>query len=327
MNIANRAIMRIKVMTGQEINWSEHRKCFGGLNKDITFYVIRRCDELAGVNSHFISAMGHIRYALRNGWIPIVDMQNYPNALLEEYEVGAKNAWEFYFKQPCNYCLEEVYNSKNVILSSGFPHQVYPNDTMEFFTRRELIQMWHRYFQKYLGFSNQLQKEIDVRYTQYFADKKGEKVLGLFLRGTDYISLRPYEHPVQPSIEMALSKTHEIIEEQGCQWVFLVTEDQSILESFQKEFRKKLFFVQEQQRFKEMLPGEHIAEHSFHRDNDRYLKGMEGLIQMGLLTKCNCLAAGRTSGSVAAMVMQPDYEYTYFWNLGRYGIDDELDKV
>ena len=317
MNIANRARKKIRVMIGQEINWSEHKKCFGGLNRDITFYVIRRCDTLAGVNSHFISVMGHLRYALKNGWVPIVDMQNYPNALLDEDEVGVKNAWEFYFKQPCGYCLEEVYSSKNVILSSGFPLQFYPNDNMEFFTRYELIQMWHQYFQKYLGFSDQLQSEIDVRYTQYFADKKKGKVLGLFLRGTDYVSLQPYEHPVQPSIEMAVAKTYEIIKEQGCQWVFLVTEDQNILERFRKEFHEKLFYV----------PGEHIAEHSFHREHDRYLKGMEGLIQMGLLMKCSCLAAGRTSGSVAAMVMQPDYEYTYFWNLGRYGIDDELDKI
>jgi hypothetical protein len=47
----------------------------------------------------------------------------------------------------------------------------------------------------------------------------------------------------------------------------------------------------------------------------------------GGLTQCDCLISGRTSGAVAAMVIQPKYDYTYFWNLGRYGVDDEIEKV
>lgn len=52
-------------MTGKDIDWSEHMKRFGDLNPDKTFYVVRREDRLAGVNSHFISNMGYIRYALQ----------------------------------------------------------------------------------------------------------------------------------------------------------------------------------------------------------------------------------------------------------------------
>lgn len=327
MNVLQRVSKRIKIIFGKEIDWSEHKKSFGNLHPDITFYVIRRSERYAGINSHFISNMGHIRYALKRGWVPIIDMKNYPNALLDDKEVGEKNSWDYYFKQPCSYTLEEVYQSKNVILSDGMPKQVYPNDNMEFFTRPDLINMWHKYFVKYLGFSDELQKKINQKYQQYFGDKKDDRVLGVFLRGTDYLSMKPYEHPVQPSISEAIEKTKQVMEEKSCQWCFLVTEDLNILSEYQKEFGEHLIYIKEQERYGAMQPGQYIAEYTFQRENDRYLKGMEGLTQIGILLQCNCFIGGRTSGSVAAMVMQPEYDYTYFWNLGRYGIDDILDNV
>ena len=61
---------------------------YGELNPDTTFYVIRRSDGHAGINSQFNTNLGHVRYAVNNGWIPVIDMQNYPNAYLEETKAG-----------------------------------------------------------------------------------------------------------------------------------------------------------------------------------------------------------------------------------------------
>lgn len=41
-----------------------------------------------------------IEYALRNDYIPVVDMQNYRNQYLEDAEIGSVNAWEKFFEQP-----------------------------------------------------------------------------------------------------------------------------------------------------------------------------------------------------------------------------------
>lgn len=327
MNIVARAVRRAKILTGLSVNWSEHRKSFGNKNPDKVFYVIRRSDCLAGVNSHFITNMGHIRYALLKGYIPIVDMQNYPNALLEAEEIGKANAWERYFKQPCSYSLEEVYQSKNVILSEGTHMRVYPNDSMEFFTRPELVELWHSYWEKYLGFSKEMESAIEEKSKQYLGeDILAQRVCGVFLRGTDYVSIKPYEHPVQPSVQQAIKKAEYVADKYSCRWIFLVTEDLYILDSFRQAFGDNLIYIKDQERYGALEKGVHIAEYSFNRPMDRYLKGVECLTQMGLLMKCNCLIGGRTSGSVACMVMQPSYEYTFFWNLGRYGIDDILEK-
>lgn len=328
MNLAKRAYHKVNIILGKEIDWSEHRKSFGDLHPDKTFYVIRRSDSHAGINSQFNTDLGHVRYAINRGWIPVIDMQNYSNEYLEPGEEGYKNAWDFYFKQPFGeqYSLDEIYQSRNVVLSSGEPLPVCPNDSMEFFTRLDLIRMWSRYFHKYVGFSPSLSQEMNKKYLQYLAGKEEGGILGVSLRGTDYLA-KPYQHPVQPSIEQALELTGRVMQEQRCEWVYLAAEDVRILDAYQSEFGDKLVYVKEVEMYDKLLPGENITGHSFDRENDKYLRGMEYMTQKALLTKCNCLIGGRTSGNVAVMVWQPEYDYTYFWNLGRYGIDDEIDEV
>ena len=50
-----------------------------------------------------------------------------------------------------------------------------------------------------------------------------------------------------------------------------------------------------------------------------YHKDKDYLMAIYLLSKCRALVAGRTSGSVAAMIISEGYEDIYFWNRGRYG--------
>lgn len=303
----------------------ERKKRYGTRNGDVTYYVIRRDAENAGINSYFITNLGHIVWGLKHGWVPIVDMKNYSNAYLKNNELGEKNAWEYYFNQPaeCNVSLEEVYKSKNVILSSGYAPKAYPSDSMDFFTRKETMILWHDYFVHHVGFSKVLTDEVTIYYNKYLADKliRGERILCVSLRGCGYWNSRPYGHPVQPTIEQAIRKTYEVMKQYNCQWVYLATEDIEIENKYTDEFKDKLIFYKERKMYKD-LKGEDAVYYSFDRENDEYLKGMEYEVQMILGTYCNCFIGGRTSGNVAAMVFNPYYDYTYFWNLGRYGIDD-----
>ncbi len=76
--------------------------------------------------------------------------------------------------------------------------------------------MLHTYFRKYVGVSEEIQRQIDIRYRQYMQAKKKERILGVFLRGTDYVSVKPYEHSRQPSVEEAIQKSKEVIQSQNC---------------------------------------------------------------------------------------------------------------
>ena len=62
---------------------------------------------------------GACAYAVKQGYIPVIDMQNGRNTYLEEGKVGRENAWEYYFEQPCGYRLADIRDAKNVILSDG----------------------------------------------------------------------------------------------------------------------------------------------------------------------------------------------------------------
>jgi hypothetical protein len=115
------------------------KRHYGKLYPEKTFYVIRRPEPGAGLFSNFHWALGHIIYAQKEKYIPIVDMKNYKTYYNEIESInGSKNAWEYYFEQPSSYTLEQVYKSKNVILGTiEYFHDLVPSflETEEQITR------------------------------------------------------------------------------------------------------------------------------------------------------------------------------------------------
>ena len=143
---------------------------------------------------------------------------------------------------------------------------------------------------------------------------------GVLARGTDYIMLRPYQHPIQPEPDEIIRKTKEVIEQEQCEYVYLATEDNKIYEMFKAVFGDKLLSMNVQ-RFAS-TDNKLISDVIKEKKYDRRQQGMEYLATIELLARCNCLVAGRAGGSVAAMVLAGGYEYAYFYDLGLYGIDD-----
>ena len=75
-----------------------------------TLYIIRRLGKDGGFFSNWLYVLGHIRYARKKGYIPFVDMANYPTLYNEEYRINnTNNCWEYYFKQPVKMNLQDVY--------------------------------------------------------------------------------------------------------------------------------------------------------------------------------------------------------------------------
>ena len=59
-------------------------------------------------------------------------------------------------------------------------------------------------------------------------------------------------------------------------------------------------------------------------NRDPYERGIEYLTSIYLLSRCNGLVAGRTTGTVGACIMAEKYEFRYIFSLGRYGVEDEI---
>ncbi len=78
-----------------QMNWNQHYlRLYNSGGK--TYYIIRRRDQLVGLFSNYIVFAGQIRFALQNGWLPVIDMKNYPNMYLDPKLLGKVNSWEYY---------------------------------------------------------------------------------------------------------------------------------------------------------------------------------------------------------------------------------------
>ena len=278
------------------------------------YMIIRRNGNHLGLFSYVITNMGAINYALKNNMIPIIDMMNVQNMYLEEKDVSKKNAWEFYFEQPCNIGLGDVNIDDCLISEKVFRNR--PSDSMRFFMNKKKNNYWKELSCKYLRLKPEVKRIIDNYQKQYFKSK--DKIVGVLCRGTDYINLKPFRHPVQPSISEMFNKIDEVIKNYKCNKVFLATEDEQVLNQFKQKYKNKLIY-HNQQRYSHTQK-EFLAYVSSERENDRFLRGLEYLTSIVLLSRCNCFVGGVTSGTVGVELFNPQYEYKYFFNEGRYGM-------
>ena len=101
-----------------EIDWSEHYLKKGSPNEP-TYYIIRSKYATIGLFCYYNFFAGQIKYALERGFVPVIDMQNFPNLYLPNELLGKENSWEYYFRQPLGIGLKTAYNGENVLLSDG----------------------------------------------------------------------------------------------------------------------------------------------------------------------------------------------------------------
>ena len=174
-------------------NLDEHYIRRGDPSKP-TCYISRPIYGGAGLFWHFAVFTGHIRYALSKGWLPVVDMQNYPNTYLAPEKLGKENAWEYYFEQPSRIGLEEVYNFENVILSSVKP-KMRPDSSMQF-TDKALADYRILVKKGLLKVKDEIAEEVAAVRGKLFSST--DRVLGVKLRGTDYVANKPKWHYIPP---------------------------------------------------------------------------------------------------------------------------------
>ena len=300
-----------------DTNWEEHYIKKGDPTKP-TYYIIRRRWETTGLLGRYNIFAGHIRYALSKGWLPVIDMQNYPNPHLPPDKLGKENSWEYFFEQPLRIGLKQAYSGENVILSNGEEILPRPYETMSFYENQNgILTEWRMLIKMgLLKIKPELYEEMLTMGKKLFPSN--ERVLGVLLRGTDYAIRRLPNHPIIPPIEFAISTVVAKLKEWNCKKVYLATEDKGIIKNFKKVFGDAcLIFDREYIDYKLNKP---ISLCRIDRQNDYFLQGKEYLTQIIILSMCNSLVAARCGGSVAAMLLTENFEHTYFFNLGRYGV-------
>lgn len=300
----------------QNVYKFKHRErifSYGPENPDKTFYIIGVNHSSAGLFAIVKSVFCHIYYAVGKGYIPIVDMLNFKSQLSDK-ESNA-NTWELYFEQPCSYTLDDIRNSKNIIRSASLP---YPKGVEIGFDTEIDENFYHKYHDSFLRYirpcksvKNYTRRKLDSIFNG------NNKILGVLCRGTDYTENRPKGHPVQPSIKQALEKVNSLISNTDYEFIFLATEDKRYYESFKNSFGDKLIFSGEK-LYEGMNGKKYLSEIPVANYSEKWNNIVDYYTTILILSKCNGLVAGLTCGSICAYLMSENYNYKFFWNLGRY---------
>ena len=305
-----------------KIKWRERDISRGAEYPDKKFYIIRRHSREAGLFSFFITNLGSIVKAVDEGYIPVIDMMNYPNSLIPESMVGKHNAWDDYFFQPSDYSMEDIARAKNIRLGSINAPEEYPDYNI--FNNKEKMELWRRYSKEFMMV---LPEHISSA-ESYIEDKfKGRRILGVLIRGTDYKNKRPSGHPIQPSIDMVIDRCRQVLKQKKCEYIYLATEDEEAYRDLSEAFPGKVFSYQKNRYHitgEEYLSDQlnkNLIEHKADPDEIQkaiYERNRQYLVSLIVLSKCTCLVAGATSGTIGTVLLSEGYEYQEIIDLGNY---------
>ena len=281
----------------------EHYESFGELNSDKTIYLIRKpYSNGEGLLSIFVYVMGRIDYADRNGMIPFVDLE----------KEGLPSRFARYFTLKTDLTREEVYKSKNVLLSGNGEKPVFPGWCN--WINTEFNEQKYALFEKYVTFSKEVHEQIQVFREQI----EPQKCLGLYMRGTDYIALKPGGHPIQPTFNELVEKIDSFMAEESLEKIFMVTEDVMLYQQAKERYGDNLLVLSEDEFVTDYKSGEMILDAVSRKGNVDDVN-MTYLMKIMLLSECCAFVGGRTNGSSVANALNGGkYKKRFVYDVGYY---------
>ena len=303
----------------------ERKVRFGDLNKDKTFYIIRSINHksrfyVGPVNNLFANyfyVISHLQYAKNNGWIPVVDQLNYPVYNSVSCSInGSNNAWEYFWKQPSDYTLEEVYNSYNVVLSkqnwfSEYDMGYEKNNYLD----KDIITFYANLSEK-IQLNEEVKKILTIKCESFFPDNG--KILGVNYRFGGH-SLNHYDaaygHPIQPDIKLLTELVLNVMQDKGFKYVFLASDTTEGIEYFKNILQDKLLYVK-RNRLSEQF--DRSSTKQYLKNMDLYTHTLEYIYEMEILSRCNGLIGSINSGFRYAIIKNNNkFEYL---NVLDYGL-------
>lgn len=273
-------------------------------SEDIIYAI--RFFKKEGLMSILYKACEHLEYAEMQGYTPYVDMKHFPTI----YQCDG-NAWECFFEQPVK---PEKLNKKGkkVILAwtSRPPktkwYEVYWAEAFDNYREK------NRIFSDYIRIKPDILKKIDEIGYQLSI----ENCIGLLVRGTDYASLKPEGHPIQPELSDVMKKLEEFLEKYQTK-CFLVTEDKEIRSKIMERFGNQIVTIPDDITIDTYQQGKMLGD-SIEKDRS-IIVGERYLEKIVLLSRCRYLIASKTNGSLMALIMNNEtYEDCWLFDCGMY---------
>ena len=267
-----------------------------------------------GLLAYYYSYLGCVHEYIINGYIPIIDLISHPNIFNGFNTNITKNPWEEFFFQPYKYTLESVKKyAKNIKYIQCYSGYKGPNFNV--FNNLILKKFWHNFAHKYIPIKDEIIYEANKYFKLLF--KKNKNILGVLMRGTDYISKKPHHHSIQPTEEMVFKDIERIEKKINYDYIFITTEDDLIREKFIKKYRKRLKYIKSKININYDYKKKQLL--AFNKNicgNLNYMKIY--LINILILSKCLDIITSKTAGSIVAFILNEGFRNKKVYDLGYY---------
>jgi hypothetical protein len=259
-------------------------KTFGNKNPKKIFFIIRRTPG-AGFFSNLCFVLHNLLICEKLKMIPVIDMENYPTIYNCKVKINnSYNAWSYYFKPVSNYKLNEVYQSKNVVLcdnktsKNNLFNKINYTSNFKYFNGFQYLTKEHKkIFKKYIVINNKILDNVNN-----FCQKKFKgKILGVCFRGTD--QKKAGYHPYPATEEQMLTATNALIKKYKFDNIYVCTEDINYLNLYKKAYGNKILYYENPRTNDEKDLFDGIDK------KHRYKIGLGNLIDMILLSKTDHL--------------------------------------
>ena len=281
---------------------------------NLTFAIIK-CKKFSvtGLFCLFKFYLYSLTKYLNNGFIPIIDLSSFPNLYNGfKIEINKTNPWELFFYQPFGYTLEEVKkNAKKIqYFECDFPKHLNHRD---FYLNNALIDFYHNIAIKYVPIKENIIKEANMIREKLF--KGSNNILGILQRGTDYISLKPKNHPIPPKNEIIFRDIILMDKKYKYDYFFLSTEDDIIREKFIKKFKNKLKILKIYENIKYNYKSL-LAQNIYIKGNINFAKNY--LLNIIILSKAKDIICARTNGAIGIFILSNGFRNKKIYFLGEY---------
>ena len=279
------------------------------------FVIIRRLESPnSGFFSFYIVHLGCINKYLLDGYIPIIDLQSFNN-VYNKGNTSKINPWELFFYQPYNYTLEEVkkYAKKyKYLICTG---KFFRPDEVNIYYDNNSIFSWHNFAMKYMPIKKEILQEVYIIMKKLFHNSKN--ILGVLIRGTDYISKKPKGHSIPPKVEQVVKDVKIMDKKYKYDYIFFSTEDEIIKQKFIHHFVNKIKVLNPSviinYNYKKKY---NINLHEKIIGNLDFVKNY--ILNIIILSKCLDIIISRCSGAAGIFIFSKGFRNTKIYNLGLY---------
>ena len=276
--------------------------------------MIRKNISTSGLMEYYYYGIGCVFEQIKKGFIPIMDLSSHPNVFNGYINNSKINPWEIFFNQPFGYSL------KNIIKKAKYISYVYcrisrPAPNFNVMSNPNLAKYWKNIANKYIPIKEEFYNEANFKYKYLF--KGTNNVLGILIRGTDYIANRPAGHPKQPTPEMVFRDLEEMNLKYKYNYFFLTTEDDLIRKKFISKYKDKLKYIKSKINLNyNYKKKQFLALNNNLKGNIIYMKIY--LINIIILSKCLDIITSKTGGSLVTFIISRGFRNIKIYSLGIY---------